>query len=139
MPKRKPTGDKQEAEADLQTCPICLEPIAKRAAVNVSRCQPVPHVMHARCWQRQTQGQQERCCVCRQVTVDDLTFTAVAELCGVKSKHAKMTELTPSGKSLLRSIQSGKISRGELWSFLLWMRHDGKRPSDDVMGRLLSP
>ena len=81
MPKRKPTGDKQEAEADLQTCPICLEPIAKRAAVNVSRCQPVPHVMHARCWQRQTQRQQERCCVCRQLTVDDLTFTAVAELC----------------------------------------------------------
>ena len=137
MPKRK-IGDRHEAETDLQTCPICLEAIAKRAAVHVSRCQPVPHIMHTRCWKRQTDRQQDQCCVCRQIAVDDLTFIAAAEVCGVEHKRAKVGDLTPCGKGVLESLQRGVISRQKLWSVRLWMRHDGERPSDDVMGRLCS-
>ena len=135
MSKRK-IGDRHEAETDLQTCPICLEAITKRAALHVSRCQPVPHIMHTRCWKRQTEKQQDQCCVCRQTAVDDLTFIAVASLCGVYRPRATVADLTPCGQGMLETYQRGVISRRELWSFLLWMRRDGDRPCDDVLQRL---
>ena len=141
----KPTAsERDEADAYPQTCPICLEAITRRAAIYLSRCQPVPHAMHIRCWKRQTHSQRKKCCVCRQNIVDDLTLAAVAELCNVHRQRPTVADLTPhficptgaSGKGLLRSFQLGVISRRELWSYILWMRHDGDRPSDDVMGRL---
>ena len=134
MPKRK-KEEGQGTETDLGTCPICLEVIAQRAAVHVSRCQPVPHITHERCWKRQPQ--RDRCCLCRQVEVDDLTFAAVAELCCVKPARAKVVDLTPCGISMIENLQRGVISRRELWSFLLWMRSDGDRPRYDVMRRLM--
>ena len=91
MPKRR--NDQGADETDLRTCPICLQAITRRATVYQSRCQPAPHDMHMRCWKRQTKSQRAQCCVCRQNTVDDLTFIAVAELCGVgrnpmRARHA---------------------------------------------------
>ena len=131
----EPAGS-QGGETDAQTCPICLEVIAAREHAFVSRCQPVPHTMHRRCWQRQTRNQQARCCVCRQKTVDDLTFVAVAMLCGVGHRRAVVGDLTPVAKGFLENYQRGVVSRRELWSFLLWMRGDGDRPSDGVMQRI---
>ncbi len=92
--------------------------------------------MHMRCWKDQTYDQKQRCCVCRQFDVDDLTFIAMAMLCGVDHKRATIADLTPCGKAMLENYQRGVVSRRELWSFLLWMRHDGDRPNDDVMLRV---
>ena len=134
MPKR---GNDQGAdETDLRTCPICLQAITRRATVYQAPCQPVPHEMRMHCWKRQTKSQRAQCCVCRQNTVDDLTFIAVAELCGVDRPRATVADLTPCGQGMLENYQRGVISRRELWSFLSWMRRDGDRPSDDVLQRL---
>ena len=118
-------------------CPICLEPITRAAGTYVSRCQPIPHKMHMRCWNKQNKCQRSRCCVCRQQNVDDLTFHAVVELCGIKKKKPTMRQLTPCGKSLLKNFQIDTVSRKELWSFILWMRQDGDRPSDEVLARIM--
>ena len=131
----EPAGS-QDSETDARTCPICLETIAAREHTFVSRCQPVPHVMHRRCWKRQTRSQQAQCCVCRQRAVDDLTFIAVAMLCDVDHRRAAVDDLTPAGQGFLENYQRGVVSRRELWSFLLWMRGDGDRPSDGVMQRI---
>jgi hypothetical protein len=132
FPRARATG------ACLSVCPICLESITKRAGVYQSRCQPIPHKMHKRCWSKQNQHQRSQCCVCRQLTVDDLTFYAVAELCGVSRKRITMADLTPCGRSLLETYQCNVVSRRELCSYLLWLRHDGDRPTDEVLERLLS-
>ena len=95
------SGRGQEGRADPWTCPICLEAIATRETVFLSRCQPVPHAIHMRCWKKQTGSQQKQCCVCRQFNVDDLTFIAVAMLCGEDDQRATVADLTPVGKSLL--------------------------------------
>ena len=92
--------------------------------------------MHMHCWKRHTKSQRAQCCVCRQNTVDDLAFIAVAELCGVDRPRATVADLTPCGQGMLENYQRGVISRRELWSFLLWMRRDGDRPRDDVLQRL---
>ena len=55
----------------------------------------------SRCWKKQTGSQQKQCCVCRQFNVDDLTFIAVAMLCGEDDQRATVADLTPVGKSLL--------------------------------------
>jgi hypothetical protein len=136
--ERQVSGERaggQDSETDTRTCPICLETLAAREIV-LSRCQPVPHAMHRRCWMRQKRDQQARCCVCRQLAVDDLTFIAVAMLCGVDHRRAAVGDLTAIAKSLLQNYQRGVVSRRELWSFLLWMRGDGDRPSDGVMQRI---
>ena len=129
-------GDQDAGETDLRTCPICLQAITRRATVYQSRCQPVPHEVHMHCWRRQTKSQRAQCCVCRQNTVDDLTFIAVAELCGVDRPRATVADLTPCGQGMLENYQLDVVSPRELWSFLLWMRGDGDRPSDDALQRL---
>ncbi len=94
--------------------------------------------MHMRCWRRQTDTQQDQCCVCRQLNIDDLTFIAVAMLCDVDRQRATVADLTPVAKGLLENFQIGVISGRELWSYLLWTRGDGDRPSDDVLRRCFS-
>ena len=70
------------------------------------------------------------------LTRDDLTFIAVGMLCGIDRSRATVADLTPRGQSMLENHQLGVISRREVWLFLLWMRGDGDRPSDDVLQRL---
>lgn len=120
-------------------CPICLDAITKYQKAFLSRCQPVPHARHMRCWKKQTDEQQERCAVGRQCNVDDLTFIGVAMLCGVEHTRATVTDLTLVAKGLLGNYQLGVLSRRELWSFLLWRRGDGDRPSHDPVLRVWSP
>ena len=103
---------------DAPLCPICLEEIWPVQEVSSSMCVPVPHVVHIGCWNAQTEEQKERCCVCRQLEINELDLIYVGRIFHIDwgfPPWPTEDRLPPLGREILGRLARGVITRIELY------------------------
>ena len=100
-------------------CGICLDTILPCETFYESECHPLRHMTHLDCYNDycRTRRESSRCPICRQVTIGEMEWHAMASVFGFDSVALwDVNQLPREAYRFARSYQRGEITRHQLWA-----------------------